>query len=343
MWLAVAATGSEPPTRLEAFRVEGTNWQYGRFGEIEVLAQTSRALSRRVVRSLVRGTAIFPSFMLPDHHWPTKLILLDGEQTQEGRPAPMTVEPANLRYWGPGDVITGQGVENLSDERCHAMAINYSGQQPFEVLGARGRYLLRRQQPRFPDWVIEGLLGEAGCFVRVIGIPHSESVRLPKVSWPDPAVEPGVYPEEAIALPAFEVMFDPARNAATMADGEAKKFKFQAAVFARWSLYGPVTNGRNRNGYWVFAELARRQGVSEALFRECYGMDWAQACAEMRAYLKPRNLGIIEVRMPHVMRDVPEVHAMEFREATPEQVRRILGEFNRLWALQPKSDVRLKN
>lgn len=65
-------------------------------------------------------------------------------------------------------------------------------------------------------------------------------------------------------------------------------------------------------------------------------MDWSQARGELRAFIKPKNLGIIEVRMPHVMREVPEVDAMEFREATPEEVRRILGEFNRLRAAHPK-------
>lgn len=333
---SVAAQGPEAPLQLDAFRVEGTKWDYGRVGGVEVLSQTSRGLSRHVVRSIVRAEAVFPPFVLSDTHWPTRLILLDGEQVKDGRPPPMEVDQASLRYWGMGYFSPTSGYESFTDEETHVFVINYSGTRPFVLLPGRVRFLLPAQHPRFPAWVVEGLIGESGCFARMIGVRKSESVRLPKVSWPDGAVEPGVYPSEAFDFPEFEVMFDPSRHAAAMADGEAKKFRFQAGVFARWSLFGPAKNGRNRNGYWAFAELARRRGVTEDLFKECYGMDWSQARGELRAFIKPKNLGIIEVRMPHVMREVPEVDAMEFREATPEEVRRILGEFNRLRAAQPK-------
>lgn len=143
-------------------------------------------------------------------------------------------------------------------------------------------------------------------------------------------MEPGAFPEAAADFPPFVAMFDPTRKAEDMPQAERWKFEFQTALLARWSLFGPVTNGRNRNGYWAFAELARRAGATEAVFRECYGMDWAQTCAEMRAYLKPKNLGMLEVRMPHVMADVPEVERMEFRDATPEEAKQILREFDRL-------------
>ncbi|MBX3737596.1 MAG: hypothetical protein KF715_12945 [Candidatus Didemnitutus sp.] len=104
--------------------------------------------------------------------------------------------------------------------------------------------------------------------------------------------------------------------------------EFQTALFGRWSPFGSTTNGRNRDGYWAFAEVALHDGATEAVFRECYGMNWAQACAEMRAYLKPKNVGVLELRMPHVMADVPEAERMEFRDATLEEARRVLGDFN---------------
>ncbi|MBA3850115.1 MAG: hypothetical protein C0502_08985 [Opitutus sp.] len=129
-------------------------------------------------------------------------------------------------------------------------------------------------------------------------------------------------------------MFDSVRKADGMSPAEKIRFQFQTALFVRWSLFGPAKNGRNRNGYWVFAELARHGQATEAVFRECYGMDWPQACAEMRAYLKSKNVGMLEVRMPHAMADVPEAERMEFRDATLEEVRRFLGEFHRLRAAE---------
>ena len=41
-------------------------------------------------------------------------------------------------------------------------------------------------------------------------------------------------------------------------------------------------------------------------------------------------LGLVEARMPAVMASVPEAERLQFREATREEVKRILGDFNRL-------------
>ncbi len=227
---------------------------------------------------------------------------------------------------------TQGGLRSIADESSVVITLDFGHVAPLEILTLWANNLLRIQRPSLPDWVIEGLVGQAAIFENVSGVRNTESVRLPQLAWPNPASDSEALPNDAFALPRFDVMFDPKRKVSTLPIVERWKFKFHAALFARWSLFGPAPNGRNRNAYWAYVELARRQGVSEALFRECYGMDWGQACAEMRAYLKSRNLGMIEVRMPHVMRDVPEVDAMEFREATPEEVRRILGELNRLRA-----------
>jgi hypothetical protein len=83
--------------------------------------------------------------------------------------------------------------------------------------------------------------------------------------------------------------------------------------------------------------MARRGQATEEVFRQCYKMDWPTVGTEMRRYLKTKNTGVLEVRMPHVMADVPEADALQFKEAKPEDVKRILDEFRRLREFQAEA------
>jgi hypothetical protein len=195
----------------------------------------------------------------------------------------------------------------------------------------RARALVAAQSPAFPDWVMQGLFGPCGAIEHAIGVPHTATVQLPKLSWPDAAVPRESFPPEAGRFPPFSVMFDSEKDITTLQPAERLQFEFQTGLFARWSLFGPARQDRSRYGYWALAEMARRGPLTEKVFQECIGVDYPTACAEMRRYLKSRRLDIIELRMPQVMADVPEAENLEFRMAEPSEVARILKSFNRLF------------
>lgn len=338
-----ALSAREEIVTLPEFRVEGTPWLYARAGDMEILTRASPARTRKLAAALVRGERFFPDFFMKNPALPLKVIVVDANTLAPQGIGPGVESEADARRWPPGYLWTRGHSYNLADDRIRVFGINLGTRSKLWeiVIDSSNRHVLA-QRPAFPGWVTTGLLGPVGPLNGVIGIPNTTSVRLPQLSWPDEAVPPGKFPTEAGDTPEFAAMFDSARSAEDMPQAERWRFEFQTALFARWSLFGPAKNGRNRNGYWVFAEMARRGQATEEVFHECYGMDWEQARSEMRAYLKPRHTGVLEVRMPTVMTDVPEVERMEFREATLEEVRRILGEFNRLRAAEAEREAAAK-
>ncbi|MBI2518388.1 MAG: hypothetical protein HYV95_16020 [Opitutae bacterium] len=324
----------ESPVVLPEFRVEGTPWLYARMGDMEILSRASPGRARQLAAALVRGRRLYPDFFTRDRRLPLLLIVADSPRRTVSGLKPAVMVEADERQWPRNYQEVSEG-HDLADEKLAVIAINLGAvNNLWLVLSSWSKRIVLTQRPAFPEWVTAGLFGESGAVSSVIGRPQSTTVRFPRLSWPDPAVSPGEFPQAAADFPVFAEMFDSARKADVMSPKEKTKFQFQTAFFARWSLFGPAKNGRNRNGYWAFAEMARRGQATEAVFRECYGMDWAQSCAEMRTYLKRKHVGLIDVQMPHVMADVPEAERLKFRDATLEEVRRILGDFNRLRAAE---------
>lgn len=321
--------GEEAPLRLREFRVESTPWQYARVANIEILSQVGVSTVIATVSALLRAEKLVPDFLLHGTDLRLMLILVEGRQERADLPPPLRQTPASLLRWDADYVTISEGYEELTYNDTQVIALNYGAGEFRQILMDRVCRRLLAKKPSYPAWFTQGLLG--GLY-HVIGIPHSTTVRFAKLSWPDPRVEPGKFPDEARTFSSFAEMFDPVRDPVTMTEAERWQFEFQTALFARWSLLGPVKNGRNRNGYWAFAEWARLGKTDEQIFRECYGMSWAHACNEMRAYLRTKAVGMLDVRMPHVMTEVPEADALELREATPDEMRRILGEYARLAA-----------
>ena len=329
-----SANGEEASIRLREFRVESTSWQYAKIANIEILSQVGASTVIATVSALLRGERLVPDLLLQGTNLRLMLVLVEGRQLRPDLPPPMRQVPASPLHWDAGYTKISEGYEEFTCEETQVIALNFDAGEFRQILMDRVYRRIQAKRPRYPAWFMQGLFG--GLY-QVIGIPHSTTVRFAKLSWPDPRVEPGVFPRGAGDFPSFAGMFDPISDQAAMTEPERWRYEFQAALFARWSLFGPVKNGRNRNGYWALAEWARLGKTDEQIFRECYGMSWAQACDEMRAYLRTKAVGMLDVRMPHVMTKVPEADALELREATPDEMRRILGEYARLAAMCERS------
>ncbi len=328
---------AQEPLRLPEFRVEGTTWRYGRVEEIEILTRAPESRTRAFVAALLRGRRLLPDFIRAGAHVPLHVILVQEKATAVPQLSQLQHEQADPRDW-PGDYshYRGDSIDDLVGE-VHVVAVNLDRvDEVWAVLTGSARQQVAARG--FPAWFQRGLFGPCGLMRQIIGDPRSTTVRIPRLTWPDTAYEPGTFPSEAADMPTFQDMFEPPQATAKKEAPDAR-FDFRAGLFARWSLFGPAKNGRNRNGYWAFAEMARRGQATEAVFRECYGMDWSQACAEMRAYLKPKNLGMLEVRMPQVMADVPKAERLEFRDATLEEVRRIAANVNRFHSEHTQSET----
>lgn len=318
--------------QLPVFRVQGTPWQYARIGEIEVLTRASEQRSRTMVAALLRGQRIIPDFFMQGAKLPFRIILVDERERVIAGLTKLEQLGSDEHLWGNSYSKARGDAYEAADTDGQLLALNLADiQSLWPILMGRAQRLVTAQSPAFPEWVLQGLFGPCGPLQHVIGLPRTATVQLPKHSWPDQAVPPGIFPAEATYFPSFSVMFDPSRKPTTLTPEIRKQFEFQTGLLARWSLFGPVKTRRNRNGYWALAEMARRGSVTEALFQECIGMSYAMACAEMKAYVKTPAVGILNVRMPEVMADVPEAENLTFRVATPAEVTLILTEFKRLF------------
>lgn len=327
--LLAAIDTAEKPMELPVLQVAGTSWQYGQLGEIEVLTRATAHVTRTYVAALLRGQRLLPDFVQKQPYTTKIIVVSESERTGSELPELVMVD-ADRKYWDEG-YHTYTGRHKLADHEIQVIALNLARlRQIWPVQVDRAKRLFEAQRPEFPAWARHGAFGNCGPLFSVIGIPHSTSVQFPKLSWPDPTATPNTYPSSAADFPDFTEMFDHARDPEKMPQTEKWKFEFQCGLFARWSLFGSTESGRKRHGFWVFAEMARRGKATEEVFKECYLMDWATACAEMQRYLKSDGTGILEVRMPGVMADVPETETLQFRSATPEEAKRILGDFERL-------------
>jgi hypothetical protein len=303
-------------------------WFLARSEDFEVLTNASVGQARDLVAGLVRGQRLIPDFLRRAGPTLVRLIVVD-EPGVRSNLTPLTANPSSARVWDE-KVESYRGGVAIVDSAAITVALNLgsiTGRWPiWTALVSRQLYM---QEPSLPAWCYAGLFGECGAFSHVTGVPNSTTVMFAGLPWPDEPRAGDSFALRTGLLPEFAVMFAATRDPAKMTEPERRLFAFQTGLFVRWSLFGPAKNGRDRNAFWAFAEMARRGSASEEVFRQCYGMDWAQARRELRAYLNSKGMGVLEARMPAVMAPVPEAEHLQFREATREEVKLILGDFNR--------------
>ncbi len=119
---------------------------------------------------------------------------------------------------------------------------------------------------------------------------------------------------------------DPNRNPAgdTAKDIRYARWWSQSALFVHWAL----SNGddQSRAALWIFAQRAGEQPVTEAMFKEFFGLGYAEMDRRLADYL-PKA-----VRAPiRVYSDVvPELQPFSLRMATDAETSRIKGNVERL-------------
>ncbi len=177
------------------------------------------------------------------------------------------------------------------------------------------RLFLDRRTPEIPLWLREGLIStydailykEPGVTLRpLIWISLSESVRLQKNPLAPRAL-----------LPPGEIFSNPRRMPLRTAIGRS-----QCALFVRWAL--DPQNGV-REAFRQFAIRASEEPVSEEMFQSIFGFGYSDLRDRLSDYLPTAVNNPLKI--PLVRSTVPRLKA---REATPSEVARIRGEWERL-------------
>ena len=103
---------------------------------------------------------------------------------------------------------------------------------------------------------------------------------------------------------------------------ENARWAATCALFARWGIF--AAEGRHRDGFWRLVAASAARPVDEALFRECLGLGFAEARAELAWYLP---LAITEEATRPVPPLVPP--RLTLRPATTAEVARVRGDWER--------------
>lgn len=354
VWAANAASAAGNPTRLPPFAM-GENqvpvelppfvitetkikkpWRYAASEGFEIIAQCDDSETQQVFAALWRGPRLtLPPELWPKHALPTAVVLFDQSPDEAG--AKQAVGFVAGHY-------TNVIKRTLHDREVfglnlHGRNFTYASTFRYDL---RSLFALRTPTP--PSWLQEALHGAFANYERVFCPEGSRTVELNPMLWaPTGEFQAAkdlvmvarkrlnIPPEKRAPAPAaaspltpyilpLERLWttDPMADRAPRAD--VTRWSATAALFVRWGL--AADNGRHYDAFWRFAIAASAQPVTEAFFRECFGLGYEEARAELAWYLP------IAISEPARRKIAPlEPPKLAFRPATPAEVARLRGEF----------------
>ena len=334
-----AAPVVELPPMLVEESVSSVPWLYVKVGGTEFLSRCSHSTTRDFVEAwltrlqLVR--ALVPEEFLGRMDVPSVFVLY-GQDVKQTVSAEIQRELQAAPAPPPGEGRKGEaprasGVNiapsmRLADRDLHA-SIAYIDETRFDgatlsISPSHVRYLLNARVPELPRWLVEGIeriwqradtVMEPITLGPLVWLDHGESDEL--------AGDPS---RPRALLPAGELF---ATGLSRLTESpHPRRVQTRAAqqeLFFRWALVsGEVT----RDAFWKFAARAAAGPVTEEMFEACFGFDFAELRDRLSDYLPKAVLAEPWID-PGPLPDLPD---FEVERATPNQIARVRGEWERL-------------
>ncbi len=320
-------------------------WRYLSEPGFEILSRCSNSFNADYTRALRRAAAarlaLLPEIFWGDLPTPIKIVLYDRPPERIGF---LSSSPIDLSWIAEDSAILGSDSIRLShpvtlgDGDTFINCGNYWDVQADNSdfsLDVDSSILIENRVPHFPAWFVAGLEGPNGLYVnRTLGWTlRGDSMTLPNALWTSSAETIALQKaarrasKEKVerkppALLPLERLFDGAVPAE-----QRKLWNAEAALFVRWGLFGRG----DRQAFLDFVDRSAREPITEALFRQHLGIGYSDAQKALGEYL------LVAVGEPiAVPFTVPPDEPVNFREATPTEVARILGDWGRLEARSPE-------
>lgn len=351
--IATAGGAEESVVALPPFLVEeahkGPPWRYVATPGYEILSRCADPITRRVVATHERlhqllGEILPPSLQLRCDV-PRTFILYDDELQpaasreviarmlqQDAAALPDDFSPSpgfrlarngpaarrvsflpNLRLWDR-DAVAIFMIVRRDDFNADTLSLTH------DYIS----FLVKGRMPSLPPWFVSG-------FLTLYAQIHFEVDRLTlePLEWispfhtqavkKDPKTAPPLLPLEDFLSMRFAAP-DPAP-----AYDPIKAWQAQAALFVRWGL--EADGGAHRAALWKFAERTALRPVTEEIFVECFGMDFAAAQAQLTAYLP---VAVKKTATFRLRRELPKSAPLPLRNATDGEIARLKGDWERL-------------
>ena len=206
-------------------------------------------------------------------------------------------------------------------------------------------YLAQNRTPALPGWFVEGMVD---LFKTADFNSDDGAVVLAPISWGTPtqtmevrkaaiAAAYGIHLGEekdklqlpggqmaggqadATGLPPLDELFAPTRRAE-----RDELLRNEAVLFLRWGLDGKDQS--RRESLWKFLRLASTQPTTEAMFRECFGLGYADARRQLGDYF----LTALTKSLRLVPAEKIQLPPFQPRPATRLEVARLKGDWDRL-------------
>jgi hypothetical protein len=180
--------------------------------------------------------------------------------------------------------------------------------------GYVGHFLAKRTPP-LPDWFVVGFLS-----VYRQAVFRDDSIVLAPLTWTAGSAtramrDGGDAPADL--LPVAQLL------AGQRPDQDIRAWMSSAELLVRWGL-----DEQNRDSFWKLVRRCSAEKATEPLLRDCVGGGYAQVDEWLRSYLSTAVKSPMTLSVP----EVKELPRWRIRNATPGEIARIKGDWERLEA-----------
>lgn len=335
VWLAgagtLAAANAGPRVELPPMMVEesvsGVPWLYVNAGGTEFLSRCSAGTTRSLVEGwldkLQQVRALVPEEFLGRMDPPSIFVLYsqDLQQTVSAE-IQRELQAAGARSGGV-DIAPSM---RLADRDLHG-SIAYIDEGRFDAAGlsiapSHVRFLVQIRVPALPAWLVDGV---ERAWRRTDFVQHP--ITLNPLVWENEGESDalGADPLRPRAvLPASELFANEARRAVeTRYPRRVATRASTQELLVRWAW---VTGGPVRDAFWKLAAQSAEGPITEEQFEANFGFDYAELRDRLSDYL-PKAVRETAWISPG---KIPAVPDFTVEKATPNQVARVRGEWERL-------------
>ncbi|MFI5336414.1 MAG: hypothetical protein ACHQ5A_06500 [Opitutales bacterium] len=332
---------------VSAIRIEKNPWRYAALPGFEVLSRASDEETNWWLDALRRGVwledRVMPEDWLPPSPVPYTVIIdaTNLEAIPAGQPHsnPILFRPADdALTWGrlAGHTRIWRDKSEAHDD--DTAVSNTNVHEVSTVTPAYGTISLERlfrHAPPLPGWLMAGLLAyDYGIVRESFMVFLDKDGLIPRAAGPGTLWVSLVETQRLLKLlkkdPHAKIALLPLRKLFAeepLPEERLPLWKSEAGLFVRWGLTGPGHEDPVKSR--AFRELVRRaqrEPVTERMFTDCFGFGYAEMEKELEAFLPSVLAQPNYVKMPIPSR-FPEA---DLREATADQIGRILGDWLRL-------------
>lgn len=334
LWCGAQTGSPEPVHKLPPFVVteapEELPWQYGTVDGFEVLSLSDEDLTRKVLQGYRRGCGFVPPVLREERSNPVQFVFWEGGAVQ--------VAPAT-KVDRPDGSWTYRGFIDRSDRDRLLIAANLNRIYHYDSANTGvALWFLRERTPLLPAWLLAGLEGPWGAWAHLNIMVRWEGEAKLRYHVTDRIKTKRLNEHAAFRklmgrwdgfIPWAE-FFGALPPDESVAPEQRARWDLQAGIFVRWGQFGDGNTGKRSLAFWRFVGEAASGPVTEAMFVRAFGVNFAQADAELRRYLRRAAAQDDFFEVPRLGHDLEEFKNFHLRSATEGEVARLKGNFERM-------------